>query len=201
MKNKQSLPLRGNQKITICFVLIINFYLLFIIYNYWKSDVYFNSSQFEKALAITPTEPNFISKLALSDGNIETAFKALKLNPYNQNTRRILISNLVNSNNLEQAEYIILDGIDKSPNDPKLYYQLGILQLKLGTEKEAIESLEKAVELKPNYKEGRFALGVTYIDVKEYQKAKENLEYILKSIDPNDELTKKYLDQVNSASK
>lgn len=184
------------QKIAISFVLIINSYLLFIIYNYWKADIYFNSSQFEKALEITPNEPNYISKLALSENSIDTAFKALKLNPYNQNSRKILISNLVSSNNLEQAEYIIIDGIYKSPHDPKLYYQLGILQLKIGKNKEAIESLEKSVELKPNYKEGRFALGSTYKALGKNSQATEQFEYILKNIDPNDELTKKYLDQI-----
>ena len=60
------------------------------------------------------------------------SLRAFDLNPYNQNTRRILISNLVSSNNLESAEKVILDGIQKSPNDPKLYYQLGILELKIG---------------------------------------------------------------------
>jgi len=99
---------------------------------------------------------------------------------------------------LEQAENIILDGIDKSPNDPKLYYQLGVLQLKIGKNNKAIKSLEKSVELKQNYKESRFALGSTYRALDENAKAKEQFEYILKFIDSKDELTKKYLEEINS---
>ncbi len=188
--------MKTTEKLSICLVLIINFYFLLIICNYWKADIYFNSQEFEKALTITPDEPNFVAKLAFKNGSVETAFKAYKLNPYNQNTRRILISNLVSSNNLEVAEEVILDGTHQSPNDPKLFYQLGILQLKIGKNEEAIKSLEKSIELKSNYKEGRFALGATYKALKENFKAKEQFEYILKNIDPNDELTKKYLEEV-----
>ena len=91
------------------------------------------------------------------------------------------------------AEGIIKDGIILSPNDPRLYYQLGILQLKIGNN-EAIQSLQKSVELKPNYKEAHFALGTIYKALNENQKAKEQFDYIIKNIDPSDELTKKYLE-------
>lgn len=189
------------QKTLILIVLIINFYLLFIIYRYWQADIYYAKSEVEKALKISPNEPIYISKLALIDNKVETALKALTLNPYNQNIRKILISNLVknsdkNSDNLILAESVVKDGIVFSPNDPKLYYQLGILQLKINKSSEALKNLEKSVELKANYKEGRFALGITYKALNKNEEAKKQFEYILKYIDPNDELTKKYLNEL-----
>ncbi|MDP3917931.1 MAG: O-antigen ligase family protein [Candidatus Woesebacteria bacterium] len=189
------------ERLMIYLVLIINIYFLFIIYYYWKADIYYNSSQFEKALSISPNEPNYISKLALTDTKVETASKALKLSPYNQNVRKILISNLVKNadtdpNNLKLAETVINNGIKLSPNDPKLYYQLGILQLKIAKNNEAVANLEKAVELKTNYKEGRYALGMTYKSLNMPEEAKQEFEYILKNIDPDDELTKKNLDDI-----
>lgn len=192
----------NTQKILIFIVLIINFYLLFIIYRYWKADIYFNSQKFEKALNISPNEPIYISKQSLIKSDIEMAKKALEFVPYNQNVRKILISNLVKTsdkeiNNLLLAEGVIKDGIETSPHDPRLYYQLGILELKIGKNSEAINSLQKSVELKPNYKEGRFALGSTYKALNENLKAKEQFDYILKNIDPNDELTKKNLEELN----
>lgn len=189
------------QKILIVIVLIINSYLLFIIFRYWKADIYFNSSQFKKALEISPNESIYISKLALAELDIEKAKKALDLAPFNQNVRKILVSNLFKNSaeqpdNLKLAEAVIKDGIEVSPHDPKLFYQLGIIQLKTGDVENGITNLIKSVSLKPNYKEARFALGATYLDVKNYDKAKIELEYILKFIDPNDELTKKYLEEI-----
>lgn len=143
----------NTQKILILVVLIINSYLLFIIYTYWKADVLYNKSEFEKALSITPNEPIYISKQSLIKSDVEMAKKALNLAPLNQNIRKILISNLVSSNNLEGAEKIILEGIIISPNDPRLYYQLGILQLKIGKNNEAIISLQKSIKLKSNYQD------------------------------------------------
>lgn len=201
------------QKISMVIVLAINFYTLFIIYNYWQADVYYNKSKLnndinsiEKAINMTSREPIFISHLAYLNTNIRIANEALILSPYNQNIRKVLASNLVkdaskNPDSLSLAEKVFLDGISISPYDPKLHYQLGLTQLRLDKYDAALSNLEKAVELKPNYKEGRFALGVTYIDFKDYPKAMKNLEYILNYIDPNDELTKKYLDQAKSASK
>ncbi len=190
-----------SQVIGVIFVLCTMSYVLFCIAKYWQADVYYNKSNFDKAISISPNEPNYISKLALSDNSVETALKAVEMNPYNQNSRKILISNLVksstkDSNGMKLAEAVIKNGILLSPNDPRLYYQLGILQLRIGEQKSGIDSLIKSTLLKPNYKEARFALGATYLDVKEFSKAKIELEYILKNIDPNDELTKNYLKEL-----
>jgi len=54
----------------------------------------------------------------------------------------------------------------------------------------AMEEIEKATLLKPNYKEARLALAYLWIDKKDNDKAKEQLEYILNFIDSNDDLVK-----------
>jgi tetratricopeptide (TPR) repeat protein len=194
-------------------------FLTYQIYNYWRADVYYNNArnfnknnkvdeatqEINKAISISPNEPLYLAELALAKKDVDLSAKALDLNPYNQNIRNILISNL-SIGSKETKEYLIVAeqiaemGTQIAPMNPKIHYQLGILNLKNNNLENGLSSLEKAVLLKPNYKEGRFALGLTYIDVKNYEKAKENLEYILNSIDPNDELTKKYLEQAKSAS-
>lgn len=202
------------QKILILIVLIVNFYLLLIIFRYWKADIYYslsktesqNKSLINKALQISPNEPLYISEEALINSNIDTAKKALDIAPFNQNVRKVLISNLFKNStkepdNLKLAEAVIKDGIDISPNDPRLYYQLGIVQIRIGNVENGVNSLIKSISLKPNYKEARFALGAIYIDTKEFDKAKIELEYILKFIDPNDDLTKKYLEESNQPQK
>mgnify|MGYP001595361480 FL=1 len=215
-KENQTKKLGNKEWLSILVVVLIAGYVLNLIYKYWQADISFNSAknlnrsnkpdaaivEINKALAFEPNEPIFIYELALADGTVETANNALSLSPFNQNLRKILISNLVknvdtNPENMLLAEDVVKDGIDISPRDPRLYYQLGILNLKNNKIEEGIKNFEKSVELKANYKEARFALGLTYIDVKNFEKAKENLDYILKYIDPNDELTKKYLNKLN----
>jgi len=194
------------QKLLIVIVLSINFYFVFAIYKYWRADIYYNRGEYSKALEITPKEPNYIAKNSIKSGSLDEAFKAYGLNPYNQNTIKILISNLTNSasekpDHLLIAEDVLLKTIKTSPNDPRLYYQLGILYLKMNKSDNAIRNLEKSIMLRPNYKEARFALGITFKALNENNKSKMEFEYILKNIDPNDVLTKKYLEQVISASK
>ena len=189
------------EKLAILGVLLTTYYILHTIYSYWKADYYYAKSDVNNALLISPNEAIYISKLALINSDVETASKALKLSPLNQNIRKVLISNLVKSadkipNNLLVAEDIIKEGINISPNDPKLYYQLGMLQLKIDKNDDAILNLQKSIELKPNYKEGHFALGITYKALNEFDKARTEFEYILKKIDPSDELTKKYLEEL-----
>lgn len=201
------------------FILFICSLLIYKIYSYWTADIHYNKArnynrenkleearkEIEKTIKVSPNEPLYIAELSLTNKDIDLAAMALDLNQYNQNVRNILISNL-NSGSKENQDYLLIAeqiaeiGTQVAPMNPKIFYQLGILNLKNNKIEIALINLEKAVALKPNHKEGRFALGLTYIDVKKYEKAKENLEYILKNIDPNDELTKKYLDQAKSAS-
>lgn len=200
------------------FILLI--FGLYSIYRYYQADIYYNLAKkynrgkvtdsaiksINKALSISPKEGIYVAELALADSKVETAIKAQDLNPYNQNIRRILVNNLVkdssnNQGNLLLAEGALKDSLSISPNDPLLYYQLGILQIKINKNLEGVENIKKSVALKSNYKEARYALSLIYIDLKDYEKAKENLLYILTNIDPKDELTQKYLDQVNSRLK
>jgi len=203
-----------NQKLFIILVLLTTIYTLYTIRSYWQADISYNKArslarinnfdeaiaELDKSISFSPTEAIYVSELALNDKTDETALRALDLSRYNQNVRKIVVNNLVGNSdkkpdNLLLAEEIIREGIDFAPYDPKLFYQLGILQLKMGKNIEAVINLSNSVELKSNYKEGRFALGATYKALKDNAKAKEQFVYILKNIDPNDELTKKYLEE------
>ncbi len=196
------------EKLYLLTITIITITILTKIFNYWRSDIYYNSSkkkqdinQINKAISLTPKEPIFLAHRSLLTGSTEDSFNAYKMSLYNQNIRRIYISNLVkntsaNQSNLYRAEEILLEGIKISPNDPRLYYQIGILQLKFGKNVEGIKNLQKAVELKPNYKEVRFALGSLFKEINENDLARQEFEYILNNIDPYDELTKNQLEEL-----
>lgn len=178
----------------------------------------------QKAIELSPKEANFqaeasltYSEIALLEENKEneakikenvematkSGLKAATLSKWNINNLRIFSSTyykfaLFNNEYLSLAEEPLVAVSQIATNDPKIYYQLGLLYLKNNKQQLGLKNLEKSVELKPNYKEGRFALGVTYIDLLRFEDAIKHLEYILDNIDPNDELTKKYLNEAVS---
>ncbi|MFZ3301384.1 MAG: O-antigen ligase family protein [Microgenomates group bacterium] len=165
---------------------------------YWaESAVSYAELSLTQAKKTNETESKKMAEKAELD-----AIQAVVLSPKNINNLKILSStyykfSIFSNDYLTLAEEPLINAITVAPNDPKLHYQLGVLNLKNGKIDEGLFNIKKSVELKPNYKEGRFALGLTYIDTKNYQGAIENLEYILQNIDPNDELTKKYLDKIS----
>ena len=170
-----------------------------------------------KALNFSPKEAIYWSEYATSNTEIAVLFaenneyekgleyansaiyeseKSIYLSKYNLNLKKTLFGiyyklSMFNESYLNKAEEINKEAISISPYDPKLFYQLGLLQLKLDKVNDALTSLEKSVLLKPNYKDARFALGSTYKALGKLDKANENFKYILENIDPNDEITKK----------
>jgi Flp pilus assembly protein TadD len=83
-----------------------------------------------------------------------------------------------------------------APTDAKVFYNLGLSLVRLGKKDEARAVLEKAVELKANYRDARFALALVYIDNGKYKEAKSQLVYILEKISPNDPLVKQQLEEI-----
>lgn len=142
-----------------------------------ENDQYEKAQEFEKLATDESDKSTFLSKynLSLKKTQISVYYKLL----------------VFNHNYLLKAVDTNKSAIIISPNDPKLYYQMGLLEMKLNKLDDATLSLEKSVTLKPNYKEARYALGSLYKAIGNTQKANENFNYILEKIDPNDELTKK----------
>jgi O-antigen ligase/Flp pilus assembly protein TadD len=74
-----------------------------------------------------------------------------------------------------------------SPNDPKIAYNLAILEGRLGNNENAIELLKNTIAIKPNYRDAYYALYVFYTQVNQVELAKSVLGEYLKKVDPNDE--------------
>jgi len=128
---------------------------------------------------------------------------AISLSPKNAQFIRNKASNqiklsLVDQKYQKMTEETIKKAIEVSPHDPKLYYNLGLNQLRLGKADEAKESFEKSIQLKENYKDPRLALGITFSGEKKYDEAREQFEYILTNIDSKDELTIKEYDKIKT---
>lgn len=96
---------------------------------------------------------------------------------------------------------LALQAIEKAhalaPTDAKILYNLGVLQGQTGDPKKAIQTLEKTVAYKPDYRDAYFALALFYRDLaidktgkvinpEMEQKAVETLTFILEKLSPND---------------
>ncbi len=73
-----------------------------------------------------------------------------------------------------------------APTDPSVYYQRGLAFAKQSDLDKAVKDVELSVSMKPNYKIARRLLAFLYKEVGQKEKARQQLEYILKKISPDD---------------
>jgi tetratricopeptide (TPR) repeat protein len=102
----------------------------------------------------------------------------------------------IDINYLINARDVLLNAIKLAPTDPKLFYNLGLAYLRTGNQEEALKIFEETVELKPDYRNARFAVALVSIDLKDYEKAQDELEYILENINPNDAVARRELEEL-----
>jgi O-antigen ligase len=132
---------------------------------------------------------------------ISQSDKAISLSGRNVNLRRnrttlYLKLAAVDPQYLLSARDSILETIILAPTDAKLYYNLGLTYARLGEIASAIETLEKTVEMKVNYRDARLALGILYAENGEPTKAREQFTYILEKIEPSDSITQQQLEEI-----
>ena len=121
---------------------------------------------------------------------MEETDKALRQSPknvsyYRNKIRAYFFLSSIDKSFTQKTLEAIDQAITLAPTDVKLIYNKALILEQTGKIAEAISELEKAVSLKPNYREARYLLGIFYWDKKEPEKAKEQLQAILK-ITPDD---------------
>lgn len=185
-----------------------------------KSEQYdsaFNALQ--KAVSLKPNEPIYRDELSLTSSSlavlsfkqdnatlaaelqklaIAESDKAIKISPYNINfwkNRTKVFYRLaeINTGFYQKALESLLVASELAPTEPKIKYNLGLIYATLGQNQQAIKTLEEVIILKPNYEDARYALALFYEQVKKKDEAKEQLEYILKNINPASEKAKEKL--------
>jgi tetratricopeptide (TPR) repeat protein len=67
---------------------------------------------------------------------------------------------------------------------------------KIGDINKALEVFNKTIEMKPNYRHPRFARALIYVENGETEKAKEEMEYILERINPDDKVVRQQLEEL-----
>lgn len=150
----------------------------------------------------------FIQQLA--NQSLTTADTLTKTYPHNlifwKTKVRILYTLArLDPNFYPQALMAIQKAYELAPTDASILYNLGVLYGQNGDSKKAVEVLEQTVKYRPIYTEAHFALGLFYHDLgvdqngktkdaNYKQKAIDQMQYILKNLNPNDGQAKQYLD-------
>lgn len=132
------------------------------------------------------TQAATLAELALTESN-----KALAISPQNVNflkTRTKVYYTLSTFDpSLNASAITTLEAtLPLSPNDPKIYYNLAILEGRAGQNDKAISRLLQAKALKPDYRDVYNALNLFYADTGKKDLAKAILQEYLTKIDPTD---------------
>ena len=175
-----------------------------------------------KAIDLKKDEPVYRNEIAESASNLALAYfkqkdasgaanllqiaifqsdTALKTSPGNLNFHKGRIKILyvlaqINKDYLPLVINSFQQAIKLAPTDAKLVYNLGTIYGISDKTDLAIASFLKAIELKPNYKEARYALASYYQKAGRLDKAKEELEYLLKYLDPKDGPSRELLREI-----
>ena len=141
-------------------------------------------------------EANEFAKVAIDESK-----KAILLSPRNINLKRNRASLFIklasiDPSYLNQARDTLLDALTHAPTEAKLFYNLGLTYARLGDLDNALKVFEKTIGMKKNYKDARLAYALVLIDKGQKLRAKEELDYILKNIDPNDPITRQTLEEI-----
>lgn len=179
-------------------------------------------ADFQKAIKLSPNEPIYyndfadtLSKASITEAQAgretntitlaQNAFsqsaQALKLNPYHINFYKtqagvyIRLSAL-DAKQLENAKAILIKALALAPTDAKLTYNLALINSDQGNNEETQKLLEQTIAMKPNYEAARMQLADLYTKNKNYAGAKEQYEYILKFIAPQNTKAQESLDKL-----
>ena len=168
-----------------------------------REAVYYDElSEATSGIALNLSEPateEAAGQFALT--SINESAKAVELSPANLNIRRnrarlFIKLSIIDPTYLVGAKETLVEAVKLAPTDAKLFYNLGLTLARLGEFSEAIEVMEKTIEMKTNYRDARFARALLLIDADRNEEAITELTYILENIYPEDELVRLQLEEL-----
>ena len=174
-----------------------------------------------QAIELSPNESVFWEELAQSSMGIAVSLfesenelyrefltgaaresqRAVDLSPRNVNSLRKKANILINLSPLEPsflplATRALEKAVDLAPTEAKLHYNLALGQLRGGDANASLETLEKTIEMKPDYANARIAYALVLYDLGNRDLAIQELEFVLEHIDPNNTLAKQQLEEI-----
>ncbi|MCZ8341438.1 MAG: tetratricopeptide repeat protein [Leptospira sp.] len=109
----------------------------------------------------------------------ESLLRALKKEPNHESASFLIGMIYAQEDNWNEAKENWIETNQISPYNPFYHYNLGLAYFILKDFKNAILSLNRSLEYKPNYFEARLILAKTYLELNEIEKAEIELNLIL----------------------
>jgi len=170
-----------------------------------RESIYWDeTSQASSGIALALWEAKEEGKAQeFADTAIKESAAATALSPKNVNLLRNRASMFIklaaiDKTYLTRAIETVMEAIVLAPTDAKLYYNLGLTYLRQGEQDKSLETFERTIAMKPDYRDARLAYALILVDMGQRQRAIEELEYILARIDPNDSVTKDQLQELTN---
>jgi tetratricopeptide (TPR) repeat protein len=165
---------------------------------FWQKKKLKNRSSFPQ----TSEEGNSKQAMKFTETAMRESIQAIKLSPANVNLKRERASMFIKLSIIEPGLLIygkntLEQAVLQAPTSAKLFYNLALANLRTGDTARAIKILQETIEMKPNYRNAYYALGLIYIDENEIELARQQFKYILENIEPNDTAVQRELDELN----
>jgi tetratricopeptide (TPR) repeat protein len=128
-----------------------------------------------------------LADAAIKENDIALAISPNNVNFWKSRTKIFYTLSSINPTYIKNAIQALEKGLTLSPSDPKMYYNLAILYGQTGASDMPVTFMKKAIELKPNYREGYLGLSLLYKELHNTEESKQILKKYLQKVDPKDE--------------
>lgn len=153
------------------------------------------SASYQEALRLNPKNPGILmlfARLAINHNDLKLAesfaLQAIQLKNNYLDAYYILSQIEVATQNIQGAIRSVTAASVIDPTNPAIFFQLGLLKYNVGDWGGAIESLEKAVSMTPDYANAKYFLGLAYEITKQHEKAIKQFQDIIKTNPDNKEV-------------
>lgn len=140
-------------------------------------------AEFKKAIKIRPDFYQAYHNLGLAYASLnqyqeaKNSFeKTIQINPDSAETYKSLGKVCIALQKYEDGLSYYTKYIKLNPNDDQVYFDIGMIYNAQGNTEQMIHYFEEAVRVNPNFAEAYSGLGGTYLHLKQYNKARENLQ-------------------------
>ena len=147
-------------------------------------------------MTLSIDSPSGLISSAARDSDVAIAISPRNLNIKKSRANVFLLLSEIDSSYMSEVIATLEEISTLAPTDAKIFYNLGLSFGQANDSQNAIKNLQKAVELKGDFRNARFALALFYIEAGQNDRAKKELLYILEKIDPKDPLATQKLQEL-----